>query len=86
MVLQIFLYDQAAQRMPDEHWFGAERVDSALHVVDMVGEGGRAEWFRRGARSVAAQAHSGRAEALVREEVQEVLVPAPCGMPCSMNE
>ena len=58
----------------------------ARTIVDVVGDGARAQGLVVGAGAVPAQAQCDRAIARIGEEVQEVLVPAPRAMPAAVNE
>jgi hypothetical protein len=85
VVFEISLYYEAAQGMADEHRPAAQFVSGGMDVVDIVGNGTRAQRLGGGAGTVSAQAQCDRAIARICDEVQEVF-PTPRAMPTAVNE
>ena len=86
MRLQVLLHDESAHRMTDEHWRGTQLADNGVYVVHVIGNRTRFERLGQAAGTVAAKAQCDGAVTLIGEEVQKMLVPAPCCDASAVNE
>jgi hypothetical protein len=72
--------------MSDDHGGSAKCVSGGAHVVEIVGNRARTKRLGQVASVMAAPADGYGAKTPVREEVQEVGIPAPGRVPTTVNE
>ena len=84
--LEVLLHHPAAEGVPDKHRIARQAGGHLLRVAHVVGDRGPAQPLAASAPPVAAQAQGVRVEAVLREEVEEVLGPAPCTLTRAVHE
>jgi hypothetical protein len=56
VLLEVFLHDEAAHGMSDEHGLGTQFVRGSACIVSVIGDGTRVQRLEQGAGTAAAQA------------------------------
>jgi hypothetical protein len=72
--------------VPDNHWLAIELVRCRFHVVDVVGDRTGSQPLRGDTLPMRAQADCDGSKAVLGEETQKVIVPAPRAVPATVNE
>jgi hypothetical protein len=80
------LKGEAAQRMADHDRFAVEFFGSGAYVIDVVGHREFRQRLVGATAAVGSETHRGGAEAVTREVVEEVFVPAPRGVTSAVDE
>ena len=86
VAFQVLLDNKPAHRMPYKDWRAWQRQRNRLDVLNVVGDASRAKPAAPFAAAMSAQAHRVSREAMLREIIQEMGVPAPSAVPGAVNE
>ena len=77
---QVLLHDEPAHGVPDQNGGRGQGRGDRTNIIDVVGDRALVKRLRNRAAAMSAQAQGDRPVTVVREEIEEMVIPAPCAV------